>query len=305
MRNHVITADPSTPVHPMPIEPARTPSSREERAAQLTATVDTAVEDLAGQLAAGHTARFLAYLAFASRFHRYSWNNTVRIQAQCPHATRVAGLRTWNRLGHRITAGSTAIWVWAPIVKRAVNEATGREEERVVAFRPVPTFDVSQLSTLAERPLPTPLPPLPDDAEEAYAVARRRIEATGIVVEERPLPGNIEGVSLGGRIVVRAGLSSRRRLWVLTHELAHELLHHGEEPDATPRAQRELEAEGVSFVVGAVLGVENTGARDYLLTYGITPEALRNSLATIQGTVRRVLAILGEPEPATQELKAA
>ena len=94
---------------------------------------------------------------------------------------------------------------------------------------------------------------------------------------------------------------------MLLHELAHELAHHGEAQQAKPLGQRELEAEASSYVVAAALGLENVGSRDYLLTYAVSPDQLRVSLATIQGLVRRVLAVVvGEPAGRAEEaLRAA
>jgi hypothetical protein len=246
-------------------------------------------------LAEGHNEEFLATLGFYARFHRYSFNNCLLIGAQCPEATRVAGLKTWNSLGYRIRAGERAIWIWCPIVAQEIDALTGEEVEVVVGFRPGPVFDASQLANLDEKPLPPLVRPLPDDAEATYQLAVGRITASGIAVVERPLPDGIFGASTGGRIVVREGLDSRTRLVTLLHEFAHELAHQGEERRAKPLAARELEAEATAFVVAAVLELESIGSRDYLLLYQIGPTELKASLVTIQGLVRRVLAVV---EPA-------
>jgi hypothetical protein len=92
-------------------------------------------------------------------------------------------------------------------------------------------------------------------------------------------------------------LDSRNRLLVLFHELTHELWHHqelAEDPDRS-LAQLEFEAESVAYVVGAVMGIDHPGARDYLLHWEATPELLHRSLVTIQSMVRRVLVILEIP----------
>src|SRR5262249_52044678 len=78
---------------------------RARRADGLKATIDAAVERLAERLAAGHSAEFLRVMAFYARFHKYSWNNALLILAQCPHATRVAGMRTWNELNYSVSKG--------------------------------------------------------------------------------------------------------------------------------------------------------------------------------------------------------
>jgi hypothetical protein len=120
------------------------------------------------------------------------------------------------------------------------------------------------------------------------------VEASGIAVEERSLPGGVQGVSQGGRIVLRAGLDSRSRLLVLAHELCHELAHQGDGAGEKPRQVRELEAEATAFVVGTALGVESPFSADYLLSHGVDAAALRSALTTVQRLARAVLAIVGE-----------
>ncbi len=293
------------PTTQAPSVPAPSTSTRQERAAQMAATVDAASESLAEQLAAGHTEAYLQFLAFHAKFHRYSPANALLILSQRPEATRVAGLSTWNRFGYRVRAGEKAIWIWAPMLRKGVDTATGEERETLVGFRPAPVFDAAQLANLDEKPLPSLFTPLPDDVEELYHQVRARIEAERIVVEERPLPMGVQGVSLGGTVFIRRGLDSRNRLAVLLHELAHELAHRGEAQRAKAVALRELEAESTAYVVGAALGLEVPHSADYLLGYGLDAAALRASLGTIQALARRVLAIVGEGEPAHETALAA
>ncbi len=304
MNTYPTTAVPATPTQ-APSVPAPSTPTRQERAAQMAATVDAACERLAEQLAAGHTEAYLQFLAFHAKFHRYSPANALLILSQRPEATRVAGLSTWNRFGYRVRAGEKAIWIWAPMLRKGVDTATGEERETLVGFRPAPVFDAAQLANLDEKPLPSLFTPLPDDVEELYHQVRARIEAERIVVEERPLPMGVQGVSLGGTVFIRRGLDSRNRLAVLLHELAHELAHRGEAQRAKAVALRELEAESTAYVVGAALGLEVPHSADYLLGYGLDAAALRASLGTIQALARRVLAIVGEGEPAHETALAA
>ncbi|MDP9358745.1 MAG: ArdC-like ssDNA-binding domain-containing protein [Chloroflexota bacterium] len=304
MSTQIVTSVPTTNASQTPSEPTQPTPTRQERAAQMASTVDAAFERLAEQLAAGHTEAYLQFLAFHARFHRYSPANALLILSQRPDATRVAGLSTWNRLGYRIRAGERATWIWAPVLRKGVDPSTREEGERLVGFRPAPVFDASQLANLDEKPLPTFFRPLPNDVEDLYQRVRERIEGERIVVEERPLPMGVQGVSLGGSIFIRRGLDSRNRLAVLLHELAHELAHRGEAQRAKPAALRELEAESTAYVVGAALGLEIPHSADYLLAYGLDAAALRASLATIQWLARRLLAIVGETEP-TSDIRLA
>lgn len=267
------------------------------REANLRASMDAAVERLAHQLAEGHSDGFRKLLRFYSRFWTYSVRNCLLIHLQCPHATRCAGRYLWNKLGYHIERGQKAIWIWAPILRKQLDPDTGDEIKAVTGFRPAPVFDFSQLAERDVKPLPSIVPMLPDDSDADFQRCRRKVEAAGIEVRIEPLFDGALGGSSGGLIRLAPGLDSRNRLFVLLHELVHELWHQQGAAIALDRskAQKEFEAESVAFVAAAVMGLEHPGARDYLLRWRATPEDLRLSLLTIQSMVRQVLVLLEIP----------
>ncbi len=279
-----------------PIEPAQPTPTRQERAEQMAGTVEAACQRLAEQIAAGHTQEYLRFLAFHAKFHRYSAANALLILSQRPDATRVAGLKRWNALGYTVRKGERGIWIWAPVTRKLDDAGTGESREVVVAFRPCPVFADVQLKEIEDKPLPSFFKPLPDDVEDLYCRVRERVEGERILVAEHQLPTGVQGVSLGGTILLRPGLDSRNRLFTLLHEYAHEVAHRGEVQRAKPRQVREFEAESAAFVVAAALGLEIPTSVDYLLSHGATAEVLRAALGTIQTLARRVLAIAGEAE---------
>lgn len=92
---------------------------------------------------------------------------------------------------------------------------------------------------------------------------------------------------------------------VLSHEFAHELLHHGDDRPGS-RDTRELEAEAVAFVVGHALGLDVTDtARDYIHLYRGDAAALAESLGRIQRTAANVLAAIDVDEADSNESAAA
>ncbi len=267
------------------------------REANLRASMDAAVERLANQLAEGHTDGFREFLGFYSRFWTYSVRNCLLIQIQCPQATRCAGRYLWNKLGYHIERGQKAIWIWAPILSRRLDPDSGDEVKAVTGFRPAPVFDFSQLAERDEKPLPSIVPMLPDDHEVDFQRCVRKVEAAGIEVRIEPLFDGALGGSSGGLIRLAPGLDSRNRLFVLLHELVHELWHQQEAAMSLGRSkiQKEFEAESVAFVAAAVMGLEHPSARDYLLHWQATPADLHLSLLTIQAMVRQVLVLLEIP----------
>lgn len=200
----------STVAEPTPVRKGALPQvsaqaslTREERAADLKATIDAAIERLAQQLSDGHTDEFVQTLRFYSRFHKYSFGNLLLIQSQRPEATHVAGMRTWNEAGYTVKKGEKAIWIWRPLTKAEPDPETGDKTETVVGFIPVAVFDASQLNEIDEKPLPQVFQPLPDDLADLYQGVVQRIAAEGIAVEERLLPAGVQGASLGGAILIR------------------------------------------------------------------------------------------------------
>lgn len=56
--------------------------------------------------------RWQEWLDVQSRFHRYSFNNTLLIQLQCHEATRVAGFQAWRKLGRTVRKGEKPSGFW-------------------------------------------------------------------------------------------------------------------------------------------------------------------------------------------------
>jgi antirestriction protein ArdC len=218
--------------------------------------------------------RWRRHLEYQGRFHRYSFGNVVLITSQFPDATRVAGFRTWQKLGRTVRRGEKAIWILAPMVsrKRTVavrNESDAAEDHRgIYGFRCVPVFDVSQ--TEGEE-LPGVCHKLAGD-DHVGGLARLTPVATflGYSVEFTTLDGAVNGDCNFDlrRIRVERRNSAAQQVKTLAHEFGHALLHHEQkhhQPEALRRA--ELEAESTAFVVCRHLGLDSA---DYSFGYVAT-----------------------------------
>jgi len=281
----VPTAQPETLLSP----------KQQEHAAAMRQLVQSAITDLARQIGAGHTDGYLEMLAFYRKFWRYSARNLVLIKCQQPDATRVAGYHTWQKLGRQVAKGSTAIWIWCPIIAKGRDPETGVVEEACLGFRPGSVFDAADLEGIATDPLPSLWKPLPDDCEPAYWRVSRAIRDTGLAIFERPLPPGRQGTATVDTIVVSATIpDSRDRLATLLHEYAHCLAHFGPVAQGKDERQCELEAESACYVVLTHLGIDYPFSRDYLLHYNVTPDLLYQSLAAVQGIVRRMMRAVEE-----------
>jgi antirestriction protein ArdC len=203
------------------------------------------------------------WLEVQSRFHRYSFNNTLLIQLQRPEATQVAGFHAWRKLGRNVRKGEKGIWILAPMTYKVTDsddQENGTEARVLRGFKPVPVFDVAQ--TDGEE-LPEVCSRLAgDDPTGCYDQLRRVARSLGYSVEEDYLPGEVNGDCnfTEHRIRVEVRNDGVQQVKTLAHELAHAMLHE----HAENRALAELEAESVAFAVCAMLGIESD---DYSFGY--------------------------------------
>nr|MDQ3643399.1 ArdC family protein [Actinomycetota bacterium] len=74
------------------------------------------------------------FLEASQRLHAYSASNVLLILNQHRAATRVAGYRTWQRLGYQVRRGEKGIAVLAPVVsrRRGVDEKEDHDDPEVV-----------------------------------------------------------------------------------------------------------------------------------------------------------------------------
>ena len=241
------------------------------KAEQAKKLADEALDNLTAAVAAGKSESLTAYLAAMGKFHDYSFGNVMLILSQRPDASRVAGYRTWQTLGRQVRKGEKGITIIAPMMLKREAEQQEDDPEKVLRFKATSVFDVSQTDG-NELPQPAQMQGTP---REHLQRLEQFITGLGIVLELRMDIGQAAGVSMGGHICIRPELSPAERFSVLVHELAHEMLHHGEGAQRGDKQTRELEAEAVAYVVSSGIGLEpGTACSDYIHTYGGDAEKL-------------------------------
>ena len=237
------------------------------------------------------------YLAVQSRFPRYSPNNVLLILNQRPDATRVAGYRAWQALGHQVLAKESALRIFAPMKYQKTDATDGEVASEVRGFKLVPVFDVSQTSGPE---LPDIVSKLQGGAPEGvFARLTEFAEGVGFLVER---PSSLEGGANGdtnhaeGRIRIATNNSDAQQVKTLAHEIGHALLHDIESVSARDlsRGLKELEAESVAFVVCSALGLESAEySFGYVLGWaGGEDEALRGIKASASRIQRGAAAVL-------------
>jgi antirestriction protein ArdC len=260
-----------------------------------------AFDELVKAIEAGKSQKLVEYLNVMGRFHNYSLGNAILIGFQKPDATHVAGFRTWQRLGRHVKRNEKGIAIMAPILWRRKimteddeNDEEEREEETALAFKTAYVFDISQ----------TDGKPLPEFAraqgDPGVYTERLRdyVASRGIRIEYSDRIGSAEGVSVGGLIKLKKGLTEAEEFSVLAHEIAHQILHMDKNNRPKHKKIRETEAEAVAFVVCHGIGLDtNSSSSDYIQLYNGDKETLMESLERIQRTSAEILgAVMAEEE---------
>jgi antirestriction protein ArdC len=223
----------------------------------------------------------LQYLDMCARFHRYSPQNVWLILMSKPEATMVAGFKNWQSMGRYVKKGEKGIAILAPIFK-IVEDEDGEEVEKLIGFKAVYVFDVSQTDG-------DPLPEPPDwkSPEKNAELTDLLIEfarSKDIIVDVKDLPGETQGASCGGKIILDPEAGTK----TLIHEIAHELLHQVKY-GLRDRTVQELEAESVAYVVGMHFGLEGLSSPNYNALHGATAKMILEHMERIRKSASEII----------------
>ncbi|OAV78275.1 ArdC-like ssDNA-binding domain-containing protein [Dietzia sp. 111N12-1] len=233
-------------------------AARAEKVEQMHDELSAAVDALT------QSGQWLRWLDFLGSFHRYSFNNTMLIQVQCPHATQVAGFKAWQAKGRQVRKGEKGIRIFGKPFRKVTeeDEQTGEKTSKWVKCPPpvATVFDISQTDPIEGVEQPTaPVAQLQgDDHAALYERISEWMTGQGWTVTREQIPGESNGyctVDGTRRIVVDADLSDAHAAKTAIHEAAHAILHTDDEGTLTTepdQATRELEAESVAYVVAAL-----------------------------------------------------
>lgn len=214
-----------------------------------------------------------------SAFHPYSVGNQMLAMWQCgARGLQVGPIATypaWQSKGRQVRKGERALTLCMPVTfkranKSAQNEQTeGEEGEQndsyvsVFVYRPH-WFALSQ--TEGKPGAPELAAPVLPDWDKA-----RALMSLGIVEEPfRMADGNCMGYARTTARSVAVSPLAFNPHKTLVHELAHVLLHTGEQTDegALPRSLQEVEAESVALIVCESLGLgELADCRGYIQSW--------------------------------------
>lgn len=241
--------------------------------------------------------KFKDYLNVMSKFHKYSFSNSLLIAFQRPDSTVVAGYTTWKKLGRQVNKGSKSIKILAPapyktkVETEIVNPITGKKEKTEqeltkMAFKTVSVFDISDTNG---KELPKLCEELKGEAKHLDIVKEVTKELTGIEVVYENIKGGAKGyfAPLKNKIAIKNGLSKLHEEKTIIHELSHALLHSNMKADGITRSAAETQAEATAYVVCQKFGLDTGNySFPYLTSWASNAELvdLKESLKVIQQT---------------------
>ena len=264
--------------------------------------------------------RYEEYLQVMSRFHNYSFNNTLLIYMQKPDATLVAGFNKWkDKFGRSVNKGEKGIKIIAPTpykkkiekdvldpdTKLPMKDENGEiiKEEKEVSipsFRPVTVFDVSQTSG---KEIPTLASALNGKVENFDMLKEAISRSAPVPISFKPLRPDTDGYFSQKRqeIVIREGMGEVQTVCAMIHESAHAKLHNPanipetEEKKKLTRSDKEVQAESIAYTVCAYFGIE-TGENSfgYLASWSQNKELkeLKASLDVINKTSSELITAI-------------
>ena len=306
------------PQEPRPVIPIVLTSEKPaEKLKEITDRLEQGIAELFD------SERYREYLKVMSKFHNYSFNNTLLIAMQKPDASLVAGFSAWkNNFGRNVMKGQKGIKIIAPspfkirqevekidphtqkpIIGKDGKPVTEEKEVKIPAYKVVSVFDVSQ----------TEGKELPDIAvDELTGDVDRYKDFFAALEKTSPVPIAFENIGGGShgyyhledkRIAINEGMSELQTLKTATHEIAHAKLHDidlnapKDEQPRVDRRTREVEAESVAYTVCQHYGLDTS---DYSFGYvagwssGRELSELKSSLETIRSAAAEIINSIDE-----------
>lgn len=244
------------------------------------------------------------YLEGMAHFNHYSARNIQLIKAQLPEATMVASFEEWKKRNGHVNKGEKALYVQAPVtvIKKdadgnpVVNSETG-EKETFTYFKPVPVFDISQISPQQGKQLNLP------KSSEAIPAQLNKDYYQNVYRALRDISQKENGIPIRFReleqsdgfynpktndITIKKGMTYEQTLSTLIHEMAHSELHNNQSlaehfKGKLTRSSEELQAESVAYVVSNHLGFDTSNdSFAYLASWSQEADGLENLKAQLE-----------------------
>lgn len=192
---------------------------------------------------------WISYLEMMALMPSYSAGNVARILRARPDATKVAAIKTWNRLGRKVRKGEKGIPIVVPIhhrVEAALADGSVTRRQELRGFCLGYCWDVTQTegSPLVEGP--EAVIATGDAPDQVWERVVDLIEAENFSVRISSLDDANGMTNFTTREVIMSDrLVGRGRIKTGLHELGHIKMHFH---DQSATSTKEVEAESVAWL---------------------------------------------------------
>lgn len=276
-------------------------SKRDELSQRLDGFINSLTTEVDEKAASDEIRRFLD---FQSKLRKRSFHNSLLIYIQKPSATHVEGFRTWQeKFGRQVKKGAKAISILAP--RSPKKDKTRQEDDdsdvdqqvkrkNFMFFVPVNVFDISDTEPIPGKEHLYSTEPewhasnTPNEkAENISKYATQLATEMGVRMTQDTAQRGEQGWAAGDHINITSNVSGVNKAATIIHEIAHELMHFKKssvffiEP-APSKAEKELQAESVSYIVLRHYDLPAQHQATYLALWKANKDAIRANLDIIK-----------------------
>lgn len=279
---------------------------------------------------------FAEYLRFSSQFYNYSSRNSMLIRSQNPGAVFCNSYKQYQDMGLQIKKGEHGMKILVPTYKTylkidgdfvPLSNATAEQKKaykenkiestQKLFFKVGTVFDISQTNCPIENyPKYLDLGYKSEQHSQIYSILKNYAENTlHCPVHENAFSSvNMRGYyePIINSISLSGNFEDTTRLSILSHELAHAVLHNDVNLER-PTGQMEFEADATSVMLQSYFGIEIAESRlrhlsdsynEMLSNKDITSKDVIKSLDRAHQAYKQVVtAVNSELKPELQEKK--
>lgn len=264
------------------------------------------------------------YLAFQSRFYRYSSKNTILIQMQNQGALFCGSFKYFKDKGYSVKKGEKAMQILVPTLKTflkfseddivPLSDASKEQKQaykdgKVETFKKL-YFKVGSVFDISQTDCPkTDYPKLLDIGYKSEEHAKLFNSLKEFSEKELNCPVEVDAYSsvamrgyynpVNNEIKISGNFDDTTKLSILSHELGHAMMHNLNEMFGTERnvVQKEFEADALSIMLYNKFGLEISESRHNHLSAhfkeltklkGYKPEMLTASLDRANTAYKKV-----------------
>ena len=284
--------------------------TRDEYMKEITDRLENGIQELMD------SDRYQSYLTAMSKFHGYSFRNTMLIHMQKPDASLVAGLTKWQSEFERTRKkGERGLKILAPKPYTArkqvpkLDPATGQpitgpdgkpvteeQEVTVPSFVVVSVYDISQTEGKEVPDITVNILDGNVDRYDDFLSALKQSTPYSFALEEINTGANGYCNYTDRHIGIKEGMGQLQTVETSIHEVTHARLYEKnrklpdkKQPD---QATREVQAESVAFAVCQYFGLDTSGfSFGYIADWGTGRDMkeLKASLETIRATANELI----------------